>query len=236
MWYTLPYANTFICTPAHGGRAGPLGDRAPVRVRLYRPPLPDPPRQCRGPVDHHDGARPAVHRSNRPQCHAGVSPTRPRRAAAPLSATAHQRDPLRCGGLRVSAGPVAPESADVRPAHKPVDARAGCHGQLRPGPDAAPGQRRHHSAGPAPLARDLEAGQTLDHPSRSRLGAKKKTARPADPAGAGPTDVGLGVWRRSWVESAGPTCATWLDGGRSQAPVTRADSPDRRSRSPGARL
>jgi hypothetical protein len=60
MWYTLGYANTFICTPAHGGRAGNLGDRSPVRVRLYRTPLPNPPRQCRGPVDHDDGARPAL--------------------------------------------------------------------------------------------------------------------------------------------------------------------------------
>jgi len=62
----------------------------------------------------------------------------------------------------------------MRPAHEPVDARAGRSGQLRPGPDATPGQRRNHSCGPAPLARDLEAGQTLDHQSRSRVCSKKK--------------------------------------------------------------
>ena len=44
MWYTLQYATTFICTPAHGGRAGNIGNRSPVPVRLYRPPLPAPPR------------------------------------------------------------------------------------------------------------------------------------------------------------------------------------------------
>src|SRR5438876_9975589 len=44
----------------------------------------------------------------------------------PLSSTtAHPGDSLRCGGLRVPPGPVAPESADLRPAHEPVDARAG---------------------------------------------------------------------------------------------------------------
>src|SRR5215831_6159834 len=109
MWYTLPYANTFICTPAHGGRAGHLGDRAPVHVRLYGTPLPDPPRQCRGPVDHHDCAGPAVHRSNRPQCHSCVSSTRSRGTTAPLFATTHNIDYFRCGGLRVPPGSVAPE-------------------------------------------------------------------------------------------------------------------------------
>jgi hypothetical protein len=173
MWYTLPYATIFPCTPAHGGRAGHLGDRSSLRVRLYRTPLPDAPRQCRGPVDDHDGTRAALHRSNRPPCHSGVSPTRPRGAAAPLIATAHPGDPLRCWGLHVPAGPVAPEFADVRQTHAPVDARAGRRGQFRPGPDAAPGQRRNHSSGPAPHASVLEAGQTLDHQSRSRICPKK---------------------------------------------------------------
>ena len=59
-------------------------------------------------------------------------------------------------------GPVAPESADVRQAPEPVDTRAGRRGRVAPRPDTAPGQRRNHAAGPAPLARDLEAGQTLD--------------------------------------------------------------------------
>src|SRR5215471_8447111 len=51
MWYTLGHANTFICTPAHGGRAGHAGGRSPVLVRLYGPSLSEPPRQCRGPDD-----------------------------------------------------------------------------------------------------------------------------------------------------------------------------------------
>src|ERR1041384_4036698 len=34
MWYTLGYANTIICTPAHGGRADHPADRTPVLVRL----------------------------------------------------------------------------------------------------------------------------------------------------------------------------------------------------------
>ena len=98
MWYTLGYANTFICTPAHGGRAGHPGDRAPVLVRLYRTPLPDPPRQCRGPVDHHNCARAALHRSDRPQHDSCLPPARSRCAAAALVTTAHHVDHLRCGG------------------------------------------------------------------------------------------------------------------------------------------
>src|SRR5262245_4915438 len=85
MWYTLGHANTFMCTPAHGGRAGNPGDRAPVPVRLDRTPLPNPPCQCRGPVDHHACARPALHRSDRPQCDSCLPPARPRGAATPLS-------------------------------------------------------------------------------------------------------------------------------------------------------
>jgi len=65
MWYTLPYANTFICAPAHGGRAGQPRDRSPGRVRLDGTPRPAPPRQCREAANAHDGPRPALHRPNR---------------------------------------------------------------------------------------------------------------------------------------------------------------------------
>src|SRR2546430_13415746 len=212
MWYTHRYANTFIYTPAHAGRAGNPGDRSPVLVRLYRTPLPDAPRQCRGPVDHHDCAQPAWHRSNRPQCHSCLSPPRPRGAAAPLIAPTHHGNHLRCGGLRVPPGPVAPESADVRPTHEPVDARAGRRGQFRPGPDATPGQRRNHSAGPPPLARVLEVGQTLDHQSRSRVCPKKKRRdQLIQQAKAQPTwALGFGdeVW---WSRLAQPAQHCWTD-------------------------
>ena len=216
MWYTLPYATTLTCTPAHGGRAGHLGDRSPVLVRRERAPLPAAPRQCRGPVDHHACARPAWHRLHRPHCHAGVSPTRPRGAAPPLIATTPHGDHFRGWGLRVPAGSVAPESADVRHTHEPVDAGAGRRGQLRPGPDAAPGQRRHHASGPAPLARDLEAGHTWDHPSRCRVcPQQQRRAQLIQWAMAPPTwALGCGdavCWRRrappdhhGWTDAEAP--------------------------------
>ena len=134
MWYTLGYANTFMCAPAHGGRAGNPGDRAPVPVRLYRPPLPDPPGQCRGAADLHDCPGPPLHRPNRPPHHACLSPARSRGAAAPLVTTPHDGDHLRRGALRVPPGAVTPESAHVRPASQPVDPSAGRRGQFRPGP------------------------------------------------------------------------------------------------------
>src|SRR2546423_1930620 len=46
MWSTLRHANTFLCTPAPGGRAGNPGDRSPVCVRLSPPPLTDPETLC----------------------------------------------------------------------------------------------------------------------------------------------------------------------------------------------
>ena len=176
MWYTLPYANTFICTPAHGGRAGHAGDRSPVCVRLYRTPLPDAPRQCRGPVDDHHCARPALHRSDRAQRPACVPSARSHGAAAAIVTPPHDRHDLRRGYLRVPSGAVAPESADLRQAHQPLDAGLGRRGQFCPGPDAPPGQRRNHSSSPAPLASELEAGQTLAHQSRSRVCPKKNGA------------------------------------------------------------
>src|SRR5215510_3233756 len=174
MWYTLPYANTFICTPAHGGRAGHLGDWAPVLVRLYRPPLPDPPRQCRGPADDCDCWQSPLHRSDRAERPSCLPSAWSHRAPAPLVAPAHLVDHLRCWGLRGSAGAAVSEFSDVWPAHQPVDARSRRPGQFRPRPHPAPGQRRNHSGGPPPLARVVETRQTLDHQSRSSLRPKKK--------------------------------------------------------------
>jgi hypothetical protein len=176
MWYILRHANTFLCPPAHGRRAGTLGDRSPVRVCLYRAPLPDPPRQCRGPVDHDDCARPALHRSDGAQCDSGVPPARaPGVAAASVTAT-HPCHHLRRWALRGPAGALAPESPDVWPAPQPLDARLGRRGQFRPGADAAAGQRRSHSGGPAPVGGVLAARQTLDHQSRSGVCPKKNDA------------------------------------------------------------
>ena len=159
------YANTLICTPAHGGRAGNSRNRSPVPVRLYGTPLPNPPYQCREAAHDYDCTLPALHRSNCPQCDSWVPPARSHCAAAPLVSTAHDRDHLRRRGLRGPPGAVAPESADLRPAHKPVDACASRQSQFCPRTDATPGQHRNHPGGPPPLARVVEAGQTLDYES-----------------------------------------------------------------------
>ena len=176
MWYTLGYANTLICTPAHGGRAGNPRDRSPVRVRLYGTPLPDSPGQCRGPVDPRDCARPALHRSDGAQRRACVPPAWSYGTAAAIITSTHHGHHLRRWRLRIPPGTVTPESTDVRQADKPVDARAGRRGQFCRRPHAAAGQRRNHSAGPPPLAGVLEAGQALDHEPRSRVCPKKNGA------------------------------------------------------------
>jgi hypothetical protein len=212
MWYTLPYANTFLCAPAHGGRAGTPRGRSPVFVRLYGTPLPDTPRQCREAAHNHYCTLPALHRPNRPQCYSRLPPAWSHRAAASLVTTAHAVDHLRRWGLRGSVGPVAPASADLRPAHEPVDARARRQRQFCPRPDAAPGQRRDHSGGPPPLARIVEAGQTLDHESRSRVCPKKKRRDQliqralVHPSWA----LGFGdeVWWRRWAQ---PNQHAWTE-------------------------
>jgi hypothetical protein len=176
MWYTLGHANTLIYTPAHGGRAGHCRDRSPVLVRLYRTPLPDAPGQCRGPVDHDDCARPALHRSDRAQRAACVPPARARGAAAAIVTPPYPRHDLYPWRLRGPAGAVAPEPTHVRQADEPVDPRAGRRGQLRPGAHPPARQRRSYSGGPPPPAGVVEAGQTLDPQSRSGVCAKKNGA------------------------------------------------------------
>jgi hypothetical protein len=176
MWYTLSHANTFICTPALGGRAGNSGDRSPVCVRFYRTPLPDPARQCRGAGDYHHCPRPALHRANGAQCTACVPPTWAHGVATAIVTATHDSHDLRRGHLRGPAGAVAPESPDLRQAHQPLDAGPGRRGELCRGADTATGQRRSDSGGPAPAGRVLEARQTLDHQSRSRVCAKKNGA------------------------------------------------------------
>jgi hypothetical protein len=173
MWYTLGQANTFICTPAHGGRAGNAGGRSPVFVRLDRPPLSNPPRQCRGPVDDHHGARPARYRAGRAPCDSCLPPAWPRGVATPFVTSALHGHYLRRRGLRVPPGAAAPQSTYLRQAHQPVDPPAGRRSQFRPSPHAVPGQRRSHPCGPPPVGRVVETRPTLDYESRSGLCPEK---------------------------------------------------------------
>jgi hypothetical protein len=176
MWYTLGYANTLIGTPAYGGRAGQTRDRSPVPVRLYGTPLPATPCQCRGAADDHACPPPALPRSDGAQHHSCLPPARPRRAPAAIVAATHHSCHLRHWSLRVPPGAVAPESTHVRQADQPVDARTGRRGEFRPGSNAAAGQRRSHSCGPAPVRSGLEACQALDYQSRSGVYPKKNDA------------------------------------------------------------
>ena len=175
MWYTLRYANTFICAPAPGGRAGHPGGRSPVFVRLYGPPLPNPARQCRGPADDHHCTLPALHRPNCPQCYSCIPPARSRRAAAALVPPAYARRPSSTLG---PARPCGPCCTRVRgPSASP---RAGGRSQLAAEVSFAQGLTPRLVSDETirvalrRLRRELEAGQTLDHQSRSRVCPKKK--------------------------------------------------------------
>ena len=115
------------------------------------------------------------------------------------------------GGLR--SPPDAPPSAspDVRQAHESVDARAGCRGQFRRGPHPAAGQRRNDAAGPATGSDWKRAKHWSTSPDPAYV--RKKTARPADPAGRWPSPtwaLGFGdeVW---WSRLAQPNQHGWTD-------------------------
>src|SRR4029453_2312580 len=101
---------------------------------------------------------------------------------------------------------------DVWQAHESVDPHAGRRGQFCPGAHPATGQRRSHSSGPPPAGGGLEAGEALDHQSRSGLSPKKKRRDPliqramAHPSWA----LGFGdeVW---WSRLAQPDQHCWVD-------------------------
>ena len=62
------------------------------------------------------------------------------------------------------------------PSHQPVDVGARGHDGVCRGPDAPAHQWRSYSPGAGMPRRPMEAGQTLDHQSRSRVHPKKNGA------------------------------------------------------------
>src|SRR5262249_384399 len=78
------------------------------------------------------------------------------------------------GSLRGPPAQVTTRPTNIGQADEPLDARTGRRGQFRPRAHPPARQRRSHSGGPPPLAGVVEAGETLDHESRSGVCPKKK--------------------------------------------------------------
>src|SRR5512132_2454867 len=168
------YANSTLYPTAHSGRAGYTRSRPPLGRGLYGPPLSDSAGQCRGPAQHHHCAPPAVPRSDGPQCDSCLPPTGDESPPTDIIQASPAQGHLRHAEAGASARLVAPEPSPVWPVDQCLDAGVGRGGQLCPGPDAAPGQRRADSPGAQAIRGTLEAGQTLDHQPRSSLPQKKK--------------------------------------------------------------
>ena len=200
MWSPLGSANTLLCTPAHGGRAGHPGDRTPVLVRRDGPPRPAPPRAGRGAVDAHQGPPLARHRPDGAPSSACVPPAWPRRAPAAIVTAADPVGALHPWGRRGPAGPVASESPDVGPAHEPGAARAGRRGAWCRRADPAAAQRRSAAGGPAPGGRSVARRPTLAPQSRAGLAPQTHRRAPllpqALPPPAGARGCGDDVWWR----------------------------------------
>ena len=112
--------------------SGHPGDRSPVRVRLYRTPLPNLLASAEGQSPTtiaHDlrctdqTVRNALHAFHQRGL-AALQPQSSRPTPAPRSLP---------GSLRVPAGAVTPEPTDIRQADEPVDPRTGRRGQFCPG-------------------------------------------------------------------------------------------------------
>ena len=175
MWYTLPYANTFIYTPAHGGQAGGLLETglrssSAFTVRPARSSSPVPKASQRPRLL---AASAAPIRRCATSCMPSIS------AVSPCSSPSRRaRTPRRPSSMLGPARPCGRSCIRVhgRLASPPAgwNTRARRRGQLRPRPHAAAGQHRNHSTGPAPVAGVLEAGQALDDQPQTRPIFRKK--------------------------------------------------------------
>jgi hypothetical protein len=174
MWYTLGYANTLICAPAHRGRAGYARDRSPsaFTVRRCQILLASAEGQSTTTIACHlrctdQTVRNVIHAFHQRGL-AVLQPqsSRPQTASMVFDARACEVPP----------GAFTPESTSLRQAHQRVAPAARCRGQFRPGPHAAAGQRRNDSSCPAPVAGILEACQAWYYQPRSGLCAKKNDA------------------------------------------------------------
>src|SRR5262249_38756610 len=104
----------------------------------------------------------------------------------------------------------APEPAHLWLLHQSVDPGLGRRGSVYRGPHAPAHQWRSHSPGAGTPGRPLEAGQTLDHQSRSRVPPKKKRRDRLMALAATHPTWGLGfgdeVW---WSRLAQPALHSW---------------------------
>src|SRR5689334_1121901 len=191
MWYTLWYAKTSLYPFIDRGRtAHPAGVVAFVQC-LCVASLSDPARQCPWSDSPRDWRGPGLRRPDCPQCAAYLQHPGAGDADTPLLCPAADAPcGLRCHAARAVARTAAPEPAYLWLSDQSVDLDLGRRGGVCRGPHAPPDQWRSHSSGAGTPRRPLEASQTLDYQSRSRVHSKKKTARPADGSGRDPSHMG----------------------------------------------
>src|SRR6516165_2068677 len=211
MWYILCYEKTHVHPFFDYGRtADPAGGPAVVQC-LCVTPLPNLVGQCAGPDGPRDWRDAGLRRSNRPQRHSrvpypwahGVNP-------AVLCPPADPACDLYSAPMRAAAHAVAPEPPHLWLPHQSVDLAFSRRGGVCPGTHVSARQWRSHPPGPGAPRCPLEAGQTLDHQSRSRVHPKKKRRdRLMALATTHPTwGLGFGdeVW---WSRLAQPALHTW---------------------------
>ena len=139
-------------------------------------------------------------------------------------------------GRRAAPGAAAPEPAHVRQADQRLDAGAGRRGQLRRGDHRRAGQRRDDPAGASCGWASAGGGPSSGSPAPTRSTHEKKCARPPDPPGRDPPDLGAGLPGRGLVEPAGPAQPPRLGRGGRPAAAGRAGGRQGRPGPQGAGL
>ena len=211
MWYTLGHEKTHLYPSFDRGRTADPPGGPPVIQCLCVTPLSALARQCPRPDRPRDCRDAGLRRSDGPQCPSCLQYARPGLPAAPvLRAAADPACRLRCAAPRAVTRLLAPESAHLWLPHQPVDVGAGSREGLCRGPHAPAHQWRKHSPRLGMPRCPLEAGQTLDHQSRSRVHPKKKRRDRLMALAVTHPTWGLGcgdeVW---WSRLAQPAMHAW---------------------------
>src|SRR5918994_6276834 len=230
MWYAVRHDTSDVRASRDGRRARAAGGRLALVRRVSPPSVPDSARQRTGGTDQPDRSRALLHRPDRPR---GAPRLQPAWAGRPHARLAPRQDhPPRFRAHRggAAARPLAPEPADVRQTHEPLDPGAGGRGELRRGAHPDPGQWRDDPRHPGAAGGALEAGQAVDHESGSGVRAEKSARDRLIRLAATHPDWALGfedeVW---WSRVAQPALHSWAEPDRPLRLVEQAiakDDPD----------
>src|SRR5579863_43540 len=199
-----------LCPRPVPRRAAGVDERTALAGCLCPASVPDAARQRTRRVGAPHRAAARLQRPDRAQRHRRLQHQGPRCPHPRLARRPQPRPRLQRRCLRAAPGAAASQPARLRRGDEPLDAGPPCRRQLRGGADQRAGQRRDRAGDPGAAGHPLEAGQALDHQSRSGVCPKKSRRDRLIRLAARQPDWVLGfedeVW---WSRVSQPSAHAW---------------------------